>query len=96
MTTWLKDSAHGDHPSLFLRREVHNRLRDEQVTLGKIGVGELGRDRKGPRIYAESSLLRGVGSLPYIASFLNINYGPYAIDDAVDVIKEAIRIYEAP
>ena len=96
MTTWLEKSAHGGHPSLFLRDEVANRLRKEQVTHGKIGVGELGRNRKGPTIFAESSMLKGVGSLPYVASFLNINYGPYAIDDAIDAIKEAIRIYETP
>lgn len=97
MTGWLERSAHGTYPSLFIREEVRNRLLATQVPHGKIGVGELGRDRKGPKVYSEASMLKGVGKLPYVASFVNINYKQhYAIDHAIDVIKEAIRIYETP
>jgi hypothetical protein len=95
ITGWLKRAAHGTYPSWFLRPEVSNRLLATQVPLGKIGVGELGRDRKGPKVYSEASMLKGVGKSTYFASFVNVDYKPYAIDHAIEVIKEAIRTYES-
>lgn len=93
---WLKKSAHGKYPSLFIRSDVPGALLDNQVTHGKIGVGELGRDRKGPTVYSEASMLKGLGK-DYVASFVNVNYKQnYTISDVIDVIKEAIRLYEAP
>jgi hypothetical protein len=93
ISKWLRESAHGRYPSLFIRPEVRNRLRDDQVTHSKIGRGPL---KKGDLVFSEVALLTDVGKRLYIASFLNVDYNPYAIDQVLEVIKHAIRIYEAP
>jgi hypothetical protein len=92
MSNVLSRAAHEGDTSSFIRPEVANRLKDNQVTHSKIGYGPR---KDNVNLWSEISLVRGINKdKTYTLAYQNIDYNPYTIDDVITIVTKALKVYE--
>jgi len=94
MLELLKQSAHGSDSSYFTRDEMKlEALNGDQVTHGKIGLGDL---KSGRKVFADLNAINNpIGHAGnFTVCYTNVDYNPYSIQGVLKAFKDTISIYQ--
>jgi hypothetical protein len=94
MLELLRQSAHGTDSSYFTREEMGvHALTGDQVTHGKIGLGDLKSRRK---VFADLNAINNpVGHAGnFTVCYTNVDYNPYSIQAVLKAFTDTISIYQ--